>query len=123
MELTLTAEIEKLTNQIEEIGGLGSSEKVAKKKISFFKTEKEKRAALKRQLIFRKKVLDTNCNENLFHMSSKGNKRSREELLEISKKVRAALSYNYVEPEKVVSYSLPIVIASEKLNEKKPKNL
>ena len=63
-ELAQSAEKEKLTHQIEEIGDLWSSEKVAKEKLSSFKTEKEKRAALKTQLIFRQKVLGTNCDKN-----------------------------------------------------------
>ena len=120
-ELAQSAEKEKLTHQIEEIGDLWSSEKVAKEKLSSFKTEKEKRAALKTQLIFRQKVLGTNCDKNLFYMSSKGNIRSSEELLENLKKVIGASSYNYIEPDKNVNYSLPIVIPPEKLNEQKQK--
>ena len=54
-------------------------------------------------------------------MSSKENIRSSEELLENLKKVIAASSYNYGEPDKNVNYSLPIVIPSEKLKEKKQK--
>ena len=52
-------------------------------------------------------------------MSSKGNIRSSEELLENLKKVIGASSYNYIEPDKNVNYSLPIIIQSEKLNEQK----
>ena len=55
-------------------------------------------------------------------MPSKGNIRSSEELLENLKKVLAASSYNYIEPDKNVNYSLPIIIPSEKLNEQKQKN-
>ena len=74
---------------------------------------------MKTQLIFRQKVLGTNCDKNLFYMSSKGNIRSSEELLENLKKVVGASSYNYIEPDKNVNYSLPIIIQSEKLNEQK----
>ena len=111
-ELALTAEKEKLTHQIEKIRGLWSSEKVAKEKLSSFKTEKEKRAALKTQLFFRQKVLGTSCDKNLFFMSSKGNIRSSEQLLKNLKKFIAASSNNYVEPETNVNYSLPIIIQS-----------
>ena len=110
-----------MTHQIEEIRELWSSEKVAKEKLSSFKTEKEKRAALKTQLIFRQKKLGSNCDKNLFCMSSKGNIRSSEELLENLKKVITASSYNYIEPDKNVNYSLPIIIPSEKLNKQKQK--
>ena len=55
-------------------------------------------------------------------MSSKGNIRFSKELLENLKKVIGASSYNYIEPDKNVNYSLPIVIPSEKLNEQKQKN-
>ena len=71
--------------------------------------------------IFKQKVLGTNCNKNLFYIPSKGNIRSSEELLENLKKVIAASSYNYVEPDKNVNYSLPIIIPYEKLNEQKQK--
>ena len=67
--------------------------------------------------IFKQKVLGTNCNKNLFYIPSKGNIRSSEELLGNLKKVIAALSYNFIEPDKNVNYSLPIIIPSEKLNE------
>ena len=76
---------------------------------------------MKTQLIFRQKKLGSKCDKNLFYMSSKGNVRSSEELLENLKKVITASSYNYIEPDKNVNYSLPIIIPYEKLNEQKQK--
>ena len=59
-ELALSLEKEKLTFQIEEIRGLWSTKKQAKKYLANSYTEKERRAALKTQLTFRSKVLRSN---------------------------------------------------------------
>ena len=79
-KIALTAEKEKLTHQIEAIGGLWSSEDEAKERLSSFKIEKEKGAALKTKLFFGRKVLGANCNKNLVYISSKGNIRPSEDI-------------------------------------------
>ena len=79
--LALTLEKEKLTFQIEEIGGLWSTERQAKKCLEKCHTEKERRAALKIQLSFRLKVLGSRCDERYFFLSAKGKIRTSAELL------------------------------------------
>ena len=54
-------------------------------------------------------------------MSSKGNIRSSDELLEKSKKIVTASLFHCTEPNKKVHYSHPVFITSQKLNEQKGK--
>ena len=63
----------------------------------------------------------SNCHKNLFYMSSKGNIRSSDELLEKSKKIVTASLFHCIEPNKKVHYSHPVFITSLKLNEQKGK--
>ena len=67
-ELALTLEREKLTSHIEEIDGLWSTEKEAKKYLEKCHTKKERRPALKIQLPFRLKVLGSSCDKSYFFL-------------------------------------------------------
>ena len=67
-ELALTLEREKLTSHIEEIDGLWSTEKEAKKYLEKCHTKKERRPALKTQLPFRLKVLGSSCDKSYFFL-------------------------------------------------------
>ena len=67
-ELALTLEREKLTSHIEEIDGLWSTVKEAKKYLEKCYTKKERRPTLKTQLPFRLKVLGSSCDKSYFFM-------------------------------------------------------
>ena len=67
-ELALTLEREKLTSHIEEIDGLWSTEKEAKKYLEKCYTKKERRPTLKTQLPFRLKVLGSSCDKSYFFL-------------------------------------------------------
>ena len=103
-ELVPTLEKEKLTFQIEEIGGLWSTEKQAKKYLEKCHTKKE-RAALENQLSFRLKVLRSSCDKSYFFLSAKGKIRTSAELLAID---------DLSEPQHQ-NYCEPIIIDQEKL--------
>ena len=67
-ELALTLEREKLTSHIEEIDGLWSTVKEAKKYLEKCYTKKERRPTLKTQLPFRLKVLGSSCDKSYFFL-------------------------------------------------------
>ena len=67
-ELALTLEREKLTSHIEEIDGLWSTIKEAKKYLEKCYTKKERRPTLKTQLPFRLKVLGSSCDKSYFFL-------------------------------------------------------
>ena len=67
-ELALTLEREKLTSHIEEIDGLWSTEKEAKKYLEKCYTKKERRPTLKTQLPFRLKVLGSSSDKSYFFL-------------------------------------------------------
>ena len=67
-ELALTLEREKLTSHIEEIDGLWSTVKEAKKYLEKCYTKKERRPALKTRLPFRLKVLGSSCDKGYFFL-------------------------------------------------------
>ena len=57
----MSAEKEKLTHQLQKVGGLWADDTAAIKQLALCKSEKAKRAALKIQLTFRQKVSGCNC--------------------------------------------------------------
>ena len=67
-ELALTLEREKLTSHIEEIDGLWSTVKEAKKYLEKCYTKKERRPTLKTQLPFRLKVLGSSSDKSYFFL-------------------------------------------------------
>ena len=67
-ELVLTLEREKLTSHIEEIDGLWSTVKEAKKYLEKCYTKKERRPTLKTQLPFRLKVLGSSSDKSYFFL-------------------------------------------------------
>ena len=114
-ELALTLEKEKLTFQIEEIGGLWSTEKQAKKYLEKCHTEKERRAALKTQLSFRLKVLGSSCDKSYFFLSAKGKIRTSAELLANLMTVIKETSIDHLSEPQHQIYREPIIIDQEKL--------
>ena len=119
--MTLTLEKEKLPFQIEEIGGLWSKEKQAKKYLEKCHTKKERRAALKTQLFFRLKVLRSSCDKSYFFLSAKGNIRTSAELLANLMTVIKETSINHLSEPQQQIYCEPIIIDREKLMAEKGK--
>ena len=108
--MTLTLEKEKLPFQIEEIGGLWSKEKQAKKYLEKCHTKKERRAALKTQLFFRLKVLRSSCDKSYFFLSAKGKIRTLAELLANLMTVIKETSINHLSEPQHQIYCEPIII-------------
>ena len=119
--MTLTLEKEKLPFQIEEIGGLWSKEKQAKKYLEKCHTKKERRAALKTQLFFRLKVLRSSCDKSYFFLSAKGKIRTSAELLANLMTVIKETSINHLSEPQHQIYCEPIIIDREKLMAEKGK--
>ena len=119
--MTLTLEKEKLPFQIEEIGGLWSKEKQAKKYLEKCHTKKERRAALKTQLFFRLKVLRSSCDKSYFFLSAKGKIRTSAELLANLMTVIKETSINHLSEPQHQIYCEPIIIGREKLMAEKGK--
>ena len=119
--MTLTLEKEKLPFQIEEIGGLWSKEKQAKKYLEKCHTKKERRAALKTQLFFRLKVLRSSCDKSYFFLSAKGKIRTSVELLANLMTVIKETSINHLSEPQHQIYCEPIIIDREKLMAEKGK--
>ena len=119
--MTLTLEKEKLPFQIEEIGGLWSKEKQAKKYLEKCHTKKERRAALKTQLFFRLKVLRSSCDKSYFFLSAKGKIRTLAELLANLMTVIKETSINHLSEPQQQIYCEPIIIDREKLMAEKGK--
>ena len=119
--MTLTLEKEKLPFQIEEIGGLWSKEKQAKKYLEKCHTKKERRAALKTQLFFRLKVLRSSCDKSYFFLSAKGKIRTSAELLANLMTVIKETSINHLSEPQQQIYCEPIIIDREKLMAEKGK--
>ena len=119
--MTLTLEKEKLPFQIEEIGGLWSKEKQAKKYLEKCHTKKERRAALKTQLFFRLKVLRSSCDKSYFFLSAKGKIRTSAELLANLMIVIKETSINHLSEPQHQIYCEPIIIDREKLMAEKGK--
>ena len=119
--MTLTLEKEKLPFQIEEIGGLWSKEKQAKKYLEKCHTKKERRAALKTQLFFRLKVLRSSCDKSYFFLSAKGKIRTSAELLANLMTVIKKTSINHLSEPQHQIYCEPIIIDREKLMAEKGK--
>ena len=113
--MALTLEKEKLTFQIEEIGGLWSTERQAKKCLEKCHTEKERRAALKIQLSFRLKVLGSSCDKRYFFLSAKGKIRTSAELLANLMTVIKETSIDHLSEPQHQIYHEPIIIDQEKL--------
>ena len=113
----MSAEKEKLTHQLEEVGGLWADEAAAIKQLALCKSEKKKRPALKIQLTFRQKVLGCNCEKTLFYLSSKGNIKSSTELLSNLLKIISMSLSNVVTPIQN-NYNLPVIINEDKFHEK-----
>ena len=119
--MTLTLEKEKLPFQIEEIGGLWSKEKQAKKYLEKCHTKKERRAALKTQLFFRLKVLRSSCDKSYFFLSAKGKIRTSAELSANLMTVIKETSINHLSEPQHQIYCEPIIIDREKLMAEKGK--
>ena len=119
--MTLTLEKEKLPFQIEEIGGLWSKEKQAKKYLEKCHTKKERRAALKTQLFFRLTVLRSSCDKSYFFLSAKGKIRTSAELLANLMTVIKETSINHLSEPQQQIYCEPIIIDREKLMAEKGK--
>ena len=119
--MTLTLEKEKLPFQIEEIGGLWSKEKQAKKYLEKCHTKKDRRAALKTQLFFRLKVLRSSCDKSYFFLSAKGKIRTSAELLANLMTVIKETSINHLSEPQQQIYCEPIIIDREKLMAEKGK--
>ena len=119
--MTLTLEKEKLPFQIEEIGGLWSKEKQAKKYLEKCHTKKDRRAALKTQLFFRLKVLRSSCDKSYFFLSAKGKIRTSAELLANLMTVIKETSINHLSEPQHQIYCEPIIIDREKLMAEKGK--
>ena len=119
--MTLILEKEKLPFQIEEIGGLWSKEKQAKKYLEKCHTKKERRAALKTQLFFRLKVLRSSCDKSYFFLSAKGKIRTSAELLANLMTVIKGTSINHLSEPQHQIYCEPIIIEREKLMAEKGK--
>ena len=119
--MTLILEKEKLPFQIEEIGGLWSKEKQAKKYLEKCHTKKERRAALKTQLFFRLKVLRSSCDKSYFFLSAKGKIRTSAELLANLMTVIKETSINHLSEPQHQIYCEPIIIDREKLMAEKGK--
>ena len=82
----MVVEKERITTQIGHYGGLWSKEDVDEK-LNSIHSDSEKRLALKIQLNFRLKVLQTKCEKSLFFMSSGGKVKTILELISNLKKV------------------------------------
>ena len=119
--MTLTLEKEKLPFQIEEIGGMWTKEKQAKKYLEKCHTKKERRAALKTQLFFRLKVLRSSCDKSYFFLSAKGKIRTSAELLANLMTVIKETSINHLSEPQHQIYCEPIIIDREKLMAEKGK--
>ena len=69
-EMEQLQERERLTIQINKYGGLWTNHRDVKQVLDTLNGAEEKRLALKIQLNFRSKVLNTKCDKSLFYMSS-----------------------------------------------------
>ena len=114
---------ERLCAEMSQYGGVWLKEEQIDAKLAEMRTDSEKRAALKRQLQFRQKVISM-CPSNdrkLFFLSEKGHVKSVQELTDNLKNLLRQLKNDKTITRSSLESNLPIVLSQTKLLEEKDK--